>query len=96
VFSSEFGVQPANTSVLQFVLPFMDFMFKEAHIIGSRAYDDEDFEETVEEFVKGSFKGVEKMVTSRISLDDIVEKGFENLVERKDEHIKIMVTPKSN
>jgi threonine dehydrogenase-like Zn-dependent dehydrogenase len=44
--------------------------------------------------VKGSFKGLEKMVTSRIGLDDIVEKGFENLVERKDEHIKILVSPK--
>jgi threonine dehydrogenase-like Zn-dependent dehydrogenase len=69
-------------------------MFKEAQIIGSMAYDDEDFKDTVAEFVKGSFKGVEKMVTSRIALDDIVEKGFENLVERKDEHIKILVSPK--
>jgi threonine dehydrogenase-like Zn-dependent dehydrogenase len=69
-------------------------MLKEVHIVPSRVYDDEDFKETVAEFVKGSFKGVEKMVTSRISLDDIVEKGFENLVERKDEHIKIMVSPK--
>jgi threonine dehydrogenase-like Zn-dependent dehydrogenase len=69
-------------------------MFKEAHIIGSMAYDDEDFRETVAEFAKGSFKGAEKMVTSRIGLDDIVDKGFESLVERKDEHIKILVSPK--
>jgi threonine dehydrogenase-like Zn-dependent dehydrogenase len=72
----------------------MNFFLKEVHITSSRAYDDVDFKETVAEFVKGSFKGVEKMVTSRIALDDIVEKGFENLVERKDEHIKILVTPK--
>lgn len=34
------------------------------------------------------------MVTSRISLDDIVEKGFEELVNNKDNHIKIMVRPR--
>lgn len=34
------------------------------------------------------------MVTSRIQLDDIKEKGFEELVRHKDNHIKIMVTPK--
>lgn len=70
-------------------------MMKEATLVSSRAYDDDDFRETVNEFVKGSFKGVEKMVTSRISLDEIKEKGFENLVERKDDHIKILVTPKT-
>lgn len=72
----------------------MPFMFKEINIVGSRAYDDEDFRETVEAFVQGQFKGCEKMITSRIHLDDITNKGFENLVERKDEHIKILVTPK--
>lgn len=69
-------------------------MLKEINIVGSRAYDDEDFRETVEAFVKGQFEGCEKMITSRIHLDDITEKGFKNLIDRKDEHIKILVTPK--
>ena len=34
------------------------------------------------------------MVTSRISLEDVVEKGFTELIENKDEHVKILVTPK--
>lgn len=34
------------------------------------------------------------MVTSRIHLGDITKKGFEELVQHKDNHIKIMVTPK--
>jgi threonine dehydrogenase-like Zn-dependent dehydrogenase len=34
------------------------------------------------------------MVTSRIHLDDISQKGFDELLQRKDDHIKIMVTPK--
>ncbi|KAF2433141.1 threonine dehydrogenase [Tothia fuscella] len=77
-----------------FTVPFIQLMFKEISIVGSRAYDDEDFRETVDAFVKGDFKGCERMITSRINLEDITEKGFENLIERKDEHIKIMVTPK--
>ena len=42
----------------------------------------------------GKFKGVEKMVTSRIILEDTVEKGFKELATNKDDHIKILVTPK--
>jgi hypothetical protein len=33
------------------------------------------------------------MVTSRIHVNDIVTKGFDELVNHKDKHIKIMVTP---
>lgn len=42
----------------------------------------------------GRISGYEKMVTGRISVEDIVAKGFEELVNNKDEHIKIMVTPR--
>lgn len=35
------------------------------------------------------------MVTSRIGLDDVSQRGFEELVQNKDHHIKILVTPKS-
>jgi hypothetical protein len=41
----------------------------------------------------GKFKGVETMVTSRVYIDDIVVKGFQELVTHKDDHIKILVTP---
>ena len=34
------------------------------------------------------------MVTSRVLLDDVQEKGFEELVTKKDDHGKILVTPK--
>jgi len=42
------------------------------------------------------FKGYEKMVTSRISLEDVVTKGFDELVNRKDDHIKILISPKKH
>lgn len=44
--------------------------------------------------VTGKFDGVEKMITSRIILEDVVTKGFEELITNKDDHVKIMVTPK--
>ncbi|KAF2124076.1 threonine dehydrogenase, partial [Dothidotthia symphoricarpi CBS 119687] len=75
------------------VIPFIAFIKKEIAIKCSLAYDDEDFKETVDAFVAGEFKGVETMVTSRIHLDDISEKGFDELVTNKDDHVKILVTP---
>ena len=34
------------------------------------------------------------MVTARIALEGVVQKGFEELINHKDDHIKIMVTTK--
>ena len=34
------------------------------------------------------------MITARISLDDLVNEGFEQLVKNKDHHSKIIATPK--
>lgn len=44
----------------------------------------------------GKYVGIEKMITSCIALEDIVKKGFEELVSCRDQHIKILVTPKRN
>lgn len=33
------------------------------------------------------------MVTSKIYIDDVVEKGFDELVTNRDHHVKILVTP---
>jgi hypothetical protein len=43
----------------------------------------------------GLFKGVDKLVTRRISLGDAVAKGFEELTNNKDSQIKILVIPKA-
>jgi NADPH:quinone reductase-like Zn-dependent oxidoreductase len=42
----------------------------------------------------GKFKGLETMITSRIRLDQITDQGFDQLLQHKDNHIKIMVTPR--
>lgn len=35
------------------------------------------------------------MITARVPLDDLVEKGFEALVKHKDQHSKIIATPRT-
>ncbi|OCL11681.1 hypothetical protein AOQ84DRAFT_335503 [Glonium stellatum] len=75
-------------------VPAGQFMTKEFTIKASMAYNDKDFKETVDAFIQGKFKGVEKMVTSRIHLEDAVNKGFEELIINKDNHMRILVTPK--
>lgn len=90
-------------------IPFMHYLLKEITTKCAFAYTDKDFKDTVDAFLTGNlyllilnlklnyrlgrFKGIETMVTSRIHLDDIAKKGFEELVQHKDNHIKIMVTP---
>lgn len=44
----------------------------------------------------GRFKGAESMITARISLEDVVEKGFEALARPDNSHVKILVTPKKS
>ena len=72
----------------------MLFMLKEITMKACLSYTDEDFRETVDAFVAGKFKGVEDIITDRIQLEDVKVKGFDELVRNKDDHIKILVTPK--
>ncbi|KIX02944.1 uncharacterized protein Z518_06494 [Rhinocladiella mackenziei CBS 650.93] len=50
---------------------------------GRRFYTAQDFKETVDDWIAGKFKG----------LGDVVTKGLEKLVNNKDDHVKILVTP---
>jgi hypothetical protein len=38
----------------------------------------------------------DKMVTSKITLSEVVEKGFKSLLENRDEHCKILVVMKGS
>jgi hypothetical protein len=91
------------------VVPFMPYLLKEITTKCVLAYNDNDFKETVDAFVAGQyasflisqltdsagkFKGLETMITSRIRLDQITDQGFGQLLQHKDNHIKIMVTPR--
>jgi threonine dehydrogenase-like Zn-dependent dehydrogenase len=91
-------------------LPFYPFFLKEIKIFSSCCYNKQDFEDVMgligqgETLIfehdnklmsPGKFPGYESMVTDRISLEDIVSKGFEELVNNKDDHIKILVSPRA-
>ena len=62
---------------------------------GTLIFGDDDMEEVMQMMVEGKLRGYEKLVTGRIALSDIVKKGFEELVNNKDQHIKILVNPSS-
>ncbi|KIW84317.1 hypothetical protein Z517_03567 [Fonsecaea pedrosoi CBS 271.37] len=76
------------------IMPLGDFALKECVFRTSMSYTDEDFRETVDAFVSGKYQGFEKLISGRILLDDLVTKGFEELIRHKDDHVKILVTPK--
>ncbi|KIX07220.1 chlorophyll synthesis pathway protein BchC [Rhinocladiella mackenziei CBS 650.93] len=76
------------------MIEFFTFFLKEIKIISSCCYNEEDFREVMKLIGQGHFKGYEKMVTSRISLEDLVPKGFEELVNNRDDQIKILISPK--
>ncbi|KAJ4392613.1 hypothetical protein N0V91_011345 [Didymella pomorum] len=76
-------------------IPFFPFLLKEVTIKCCLAYTDDEFKGVVDAFVAGRFKNLETMVTSKIHIDDIVSKGFDELVKNRDQHVKILVGPHS-
>ena len=63
----------------------------EKHIVGSVCYHDE-FEAAIPLLVDGRIRA-EPLISAKITLEDVVPKGFEALAERKDENVKILVSP---
>ncbi|AKL94002.1 (R,R)-butanediol dehydrogenase BdhA [Clostridium aceticum] len=80
------GVYEKETS-----LNFNSIVFKDKHIIGSLAYAG-DFEIAIDLMNDGRIQA-DPLITGKIKIDDLVEKGFNELVHRKEENIKILVTP---
>ncbi|OAG39343.1 (R,R)-butanediol dehydrogenase [Fonsecaea monophora] len=91
-----FGGRYVNLALWETEIPLSltEFTRREIHLVGSCAYDDSDFKETVDALIQGKFTDLSSMVTARIPLDDIVAKGFSALLEEGEKHIKIMVNPR--
>ena len=68
---------------------FNDVVFGERTIVGSCAYAIEP-SFILEMMAKGKIEP-SKLITGRIQLKDVVEKGFKELLENKDAHLKILV-----
>ncbi len=67
-----------------------DIVLSELNVVGIIAYTPEDFADTIAMLKDGSIE-TEGIITERIPLSDIVEGGFEELVDHKDRHVKILV-----
>jgi len=74
-------------------LHFNRVMFFEKQVVGAIGYSDE-FPATIALLADGRLRG-EPLISAKIGLRDIVAHGFEALVERKDEHVKILVSPEA-
>ena len=67
-----------------------DIVLSELNVVGSIAYKPEDFADTIAMLEDGRID-TEGIVTERIGLSDVVEGGFDELVDHKDRHVKILV-----
>jgi len=67
-------------------------VMKEAFLTGSAAYDRE-HPELLEALSAGKINGIQDLITSKIALKDVVEKGFRTLLAEKDSQVKILVHP---
>lgn len=67
------------------------YLHKEATLVSSIAYEDKDWEEVIEALAHGKIKP-EAMVTSKIKMRDLVEKGIRVLAKPGQQHCKILLS----
>jgi len=65
-------------------------VFKEGKYVAVLGYQKKDFEEVIRAIADGRLKP-NRMITRKIGLEDLVEKGIWALVKEKDKHVKILV-----
>ena len=68
-----------------------DLVFREINLLGSLAYAN-DHPATIALIAEGKVDPFQ-FITGRIGLDDIVESGFRELIDNKEENVKILVHP---
>jgi (R,R)-butanediol dehydrogenase / meso-butanediol dehydrogenase / diacetyl reductase len=67
-----------------------DIVLSELDVRGTICYTPQDFADTIAMLRDGRIE-TEGIITERIPLSDVVEQGFEELVDHKDRHVKILV-----
>ena len=67
-----------------------DLVLNELNVLGTICYTPKDFADTISMVLDGSIK-TEGIITERIPLSNVVRGGFEELVDHKDRHVKILV-----
>jgi (R,R)-butanediol dehydrogenase/meso-butanediol dehydrogenase/diacetyl reductase len=72
-------------------LDYTDLVFGEKQVQGSMGgYGI--FDEAINMMAEGKFEG-DPLITGRIRLENIVSEGFEAIINDKQKHIKILVSP---
>jgi (R,R)-butanediol dehydrogenase/meso-butanediol dehydrogenase/diacetyl reductase len=67
-----------------------DIVLKELTVLGTIAYTPQDFADTISMLQDGSIS-TEGIVTARIPLSEVLDSGFNELVDHKDRHVKILI-----
>jgi len=65
---------------------------KEKRFMGGMAFNNDDYPKVIEAIADGRLKP-ERMITARIPLSQLMEKGIKELIEHKDVHVKILIDP---
>ena len=81
------GIIPKETPIIP-----MDFTFNEWDLKGSLCYYADEFPMVIE-FLKRGISPVKELITSKIKLSEIIEKGFDALSKPGSSEIKIIVQP---
>ncbi|ODV95240.1 hypothetical protein PACTADRAFT_49988 [Pachysolen tannophilus NRRL Y-2460] len=73
----------------------MDITLHENYTVGSLGYTTEDFRKVIEKMDSGDIdiEKVKTLITGRIGLENAVQEGFLELINHKDKHIKVLVSP---
>jgi (R,R)-butanediol dehydrogenase / meso-butanediol dehydrogenase / diacetyl reductase len=71
-----------------------DLVLSEIDLIGSLAYCG-DHPDTIKLLQDGKV-AADQFITGRIGLDDIVDGGFRQLIDNKEENVKILVSPRES
>ncbi|OJI96689.1 hypothetical protein ASPVEDRAFT_48824 [Aspergillus versicolor CBS 583.65] len=71
-----------------------EMMYHEVKYLGAALYDEKSFRSVIEAISKGELQP-EGLITDKIKLDDVVEKGFKTLLTDRDTHCKILVDPQA-
>lgn len=75
----------------------MEITLSEKMLTGSICFVKKDFEESIKAIENGliSIDELKMLITLKIHLQDGIEKGFLELINHKEKHIKILFSPKS-
>ncbi|CEL05649.1 hypothetical protein ASPCAL06766 [Aspergillus calidoustus] len=71
-----------------------EMMYHEVKYLGAALYDEKSFTSVIEAIAKGELQP-EGMITDKIGLEDVIEKGFKSLLGGRDKHCKILVDPQA-